>query len=426
MADTPAAATPQEGAGAPTTAAAPGDLLKTPPPADATPLLAAATRPVTATRPRDGLFYGYAGEWGFYAHPPALGVALAAPAAAVTRARTAGGVRLWSRGKAPSPGAAGAGADGSDAAGADAAAAAGETVTQVNLHAPGTGPVTFTRPVVRPTDGLDEKVWTYPPPPLTPGGLATVPPLGKMGVVPAGPGGAVWTFPSGLSAPGGGGVLPPGGAPGGARMDGCMELFLRAHKDPAWALVLQWDDGGGGIAAPRRPVLRSMIREADAGAWTDPRGRVAALPPLPPPAAPAVPVDAWPPGGLPPMGVDAATLPTGRATITALVPPTEGVGSGEDNGGGDGSERRPLTWSVEGIGWVPTAGRPGGGATRAAALEDGLYLIVPEDVRAGGVVEFGSAAIRGEGGPQRLRVVLGEGGWMERVVHEVWPPQRGV
>lgn len=86
-----------------------------------------------------------------------------------------------------------------------------------------------------------------------------------------------------------------------------------------------------------------------------------------------------------------------------------------------------MSWTVtDGVRWTPAGGGAGAGASRVVALEDGLYLSLMADARAGGVIEFGSATPPRAGQcRQRLLVVVEPGAVVSRVVHEVYPPRGG-
>lgn len=86
-----------------------------------------------------------------------------------------------------------------------------------------------------------------------------------------------------------------------------------------------------------------------------------------------------------------------------------------------------MSWTVtDGVRWTPAGGGAGAGASRVVALEDGLYLSLMADARAGDVIEFGSATPPRAGQcRQRLLVVVEPGAVVSRVVHEVYPPRGG-
>ncbi|GAB0493688.1 hypothetical protein MMPV_004973 [Pyropia vietnamensis] len=323
----------------------------------------------------DGRFYGLAGEWGsFGTHDEPRGY-ISAPTGTLTRSVRYRGARVW--GRPP--------------------AAHATDLIHINLSSIEVG---FREPgTLRDADGLYEKRWTRPFPD-DPATVLTQHVPGARGVIFAGNGGGLFGFPGGLAA---------------TKADGngqllFFELYLRADAAAGWSVVVMWPSGDGD-GAPH-PALLSLIREARVDGWEPMGGSAITLPPVSP-ASPAVPVDEWV-GGYP--GPTEADAGAGIATVTAVA---------------DGSDGRRLrSWTVtDGVRWTPVGMDQvgdGAGTRRVVALEDGLYLSVMADARAGGVLEFGSAApMRAGQARQRLLVVLEPGAVVNRVVHEVYPPTKG-
>ncbi|GAB0493690.1 hypothetical protein MMPV_004975 [Pyropia vietnamensis] len=379
----------------------------------------------------DGRWYGLAGEWGYYGGAGSTpGTPLATPAATALRARVGGGARLWSWPSA-APGTASGG-------------------LQVNLYTPAGVSKTGDSAVPRGADGLVQKSW----PSAFPVGsgrdeLVRSPGAGVDAAFFAGAGGGVWAVPDGPTAvptadasakPAAAGEGAAGAAaspaPGRSQRRGVVppgwtfvELFLRNDPAAAASVSVAWPAGA------TAPSLRSLIREARVGGWegvTD-DDRAVTLPTMPP-APPPVPVAEWERGYPGPSEAEAGA---GTATVVAWVserralddgeaPRSDGEGTGSDGDSGGGG-RRLVSWTVEGVRWTPAGGGLAASASRAVALEEGLYLVTMTDARAGGVVEFGRTTPPpwGGGARQRLLVVMAPGGAIDRVVNEVYPAPGG-
>ncbi|GAB0493691.1 hypothetical protein MMPV_004976 [Pyropia vietnamensis] len=349
------------------------NYLTAPPPASAVTLTRGTLHAwIHPTLQPDGRFYGLVGEWGNFGPPGDPRRELSATATTRTRVARRLGARVWAHKPAAGEGATG--------------------VLHINLSK--TDPGVGKPAILRDTDGLYEKRWdgTSPSDPT-----AALPPpsAGAAECLFTASGGGVWGY---LGGP------PDNSAP-------IFELFLRGDAAAGWSISVAWNSGFP------HPVLASSIRESQVNGWAGVDVGPVELPAVPP-ATPPLPVDEWHKGYPGPTEAEAGP---GTATVTALV------GSGGD--GGDG--RRLVSWTVtDGVRWTPVDvdgdGDGGEGTRRVVALEDGQYLSVMADARAGGVIEFGSATPPRTGQcRQRLLLVLEPGAVFSRVVHEVYPPPGG-
>lgn len=315
---------------------------------------------------RDGRFYGFVGEWGSFGPPGEPRRELSAAAGTRTRLTLRRGARVWAH------------------------PPAGRATELLHINLSSTEPAVGVAATLRDVDGLYEKRW-----------VESTPAEPAAAVLPSAPGAVESLF----SATGGAvwGLL---GGPTDAGGVSYYEVFLRGDAAAGWSVVLAWNEG-----APH-PALVSYIREAPVGGLEGVDGEAVELPAVPP-ATPPLPVASWV-GGYP--GPTEADAGAGTATVMAVV-------------GGDGGDAgRVMSWTVEGVRWTPVGGSRAGDAAadRLVALEDGLYLSVMADARAGGVIEFGSASPPRPGqARQRMLVVVEPGAVVSRVVHEMYPPPGG-